>query len=449
MRPTRAGAGAAGRTIPSIAGRLARALLVWSLAWGAAAGGAVWLAAAEEVDELLDETLVSSAELLAAVVRNHEDAAGAVLPDAAVAHFAWQLVDAGGAVLLRSPHAPAIAWQPVSTAGFHNQPGWRIYGLATGNQGRVLYAAQTTDERNEARHEVGLSALLAALAVGALGHVWLRTRVRQELVPLVGLSDRLAAWNPANPAAPVLGAAERAELLPVHDALNALAERLAARLANERAFAAHAAHALRTPLAGIDAQLAVAAREAGAGALAERLQRVRGAAARLQAVVAALLALFRSADGAAVLQRQQLHLHEWVSRLPVSGPALQASGSLQADPDLLAAVLVNLVDNAARAGARRVTLSVAGDVLSVQDDGAGLDPQRRQALREALQASGSGEPERDSAPKAGLGLGLLLAARVARVHGGELQLPESAQGFRVDLRLPSGPVPELPPPGSG
>jgi two-component system sensor histidine kinase TctE len=444
MRFRRHGAAAAGRAIPSIAGRLARALLGWSLAWGAAAGGAVWLAAAEEVDELLDETLVSSAELLAAVVRNHDDSVGAVLPDAAVAHFAWQLVGPGGTVLLRSPRAPATAWQPVSTAGFHDQPGWRIYGLATGNQGGVLYAAQTTDERNEARHEVGLSALLAALAVGALGHIWLRARVRQELVPLTGLSAQLATWDPAGRTAPVLGPAERAELLPVHDALNALAERLAARLANERAFAAHAAHALRTPLAGIDAQLAVAAREAGAGPLAERLQRVRGAAARLQAVVAALLALFRSADGAAALQRQPLQLREWAARLPVSGPALQASGSLQADPDLLAAVLVNLVDNAARAGAHNVTLSVAGDVLSVQDDGAGLSPERRQALREALQASGSGEPERDPAGKAGLGLGLLLADRVARVHGGELRLPDTAQGFRVDLRLSPGP-----PPGSG
>ena len=42
---------------PSIAGRLARALMGWALVWGIAVGLAVWLAAGYEVDELLDEAL--------------------------------------------------------------------------------------------------------------------------------------------------------------------------------------------------------------------------------------------------------------------------------------------------------------------------------------------------------------------------------------------------------
>ena len=79
----------------------------------------------------------------------------------------------------------------------------------------------------------------------------------------------------------------------MHDAISALGERLARRVANERAFSAHAAHALRTPLAGIDTQLAVAQREAPAS-LQPRLARVREAAGRLTRVVSALLALFRS-----------------------------------------------------------------------------------------------------------------------------------------------------------
>ncbi|MBK9362956.1 MAG: hypothetical protein IPM99_18555 [Rubrivivax sp.] len=61
----------------------------------------------------------------------------------------------------------------------------------------------------------------------------------------------------------------------MHDAIEALGERLARRVANERAFGAHSAHALRTPLAGIDLQLAVAEREAPP-ALQPRLARARG-----------------------------------------------------------------------------------------------------------------------------------------------------------------------------
>ena len=78
-------------------------------------------------------------------------------------------------------------------------------------------------------------------------------------------------------------------------------------MAHERAFTAHAAHALRTPLAGMDAQLAVALREAPL-ALQPRLQRVREASGRLQRVLAALLTLFRS----------DLALH----RAPLDLPAL-------------------------------------------------------------------------------------------------------------------------------
>ena len=44
---------------PSIRGRLANALLVWSLLWSLGVAVAVGLAAQHEVDELLDETLQS------------------------------------------------------------------------------------------------------------------------------------------------------------------------------------------------------------------------------------------------------------------------------------------------------------------------------------------------------------------------------------------------------
>lgn len=444
------------RTVPSMASRLARALGVWTLMWVAAVGLAIWLATTHEVDELLDDTLASSAALLVATLSGHDDSDRAQVPDPSVERFAWQLVDAQGLVLLRSPRAPQTAWHDDGRAGFHTVPGWRLFALPTGRDGQMLYAAQTLSERREARLDVGLAASAAALAMGLLGHGWLRTRLRQELQPLQRLSERLQHWQPGEAVQP-LGAPERMELASFHRALEALADRLAARLATERAFAAHAAHALRTPLAGIDAQLAVAAREA-TGPLVERLQRVREAAARLKPVMSALLALFRSADGAAALQREVLDAHTLRSRLPSMPLDVRpaGSGSVHADPDLLLAALVNLLDNAARAGARHAVLSVTDGVLTLHDDGPGVTPAQRGALQQVLQAAAR-TPDTGGASGPPLGLGLLLADRVARAHGGRLSLPDVEHGFAARLTLgaaclcpadtasPAVPQPEPPP----
>ena len=415
---------------PSIATRLARAVLAWALVWGLAVGAAVWLAATHEVDELLDEALQASAELMTALVAEHDEAASLPSGSGAVEHFAWQLVAADGRVMRRSARAPASAWHAAPRTGFVDLPGWRVYGLAAGRDGRIFYAAQTRAERNEARAEVALGAALAALAVGLLGHLWLRARVRHELQPLQRLSERLEAWQvPHGTAALALGAPERAELMPVHAALEDLGARLATRLASEQAFSAHAAHALRTPLAGIDAQLAVAARTAPPD-LAERLVRVRSAAARLQHVVAALLGLFRRADGSAALQRGPVGLDELVRRLPPFALSVQAEpgATLDADADLLAAALLNLLDNAQRHGARTVRLAVAegGRVLQLRDDGRGIAPERRAELAQAL----ADERYADTG-----GLGLMLADRVARAHGGRLVLPAVESGFGADIEL--------------
>lgn len=428
--------------IPSIRSRLANALTAWAVVWGLAVGSAVWFAAADEVDELLDDVLKSSATLLAAmtadsaVVSAIASASGGVaadgsapaIGDAGLDSFAWQVVAADGRVSLRSLRAPATAWRALSTPGFSDIADWRLYGVALATDGRMLYTAQTMQERQQARAETALSAVLAALAVGLLVHVWLRSRVRAELEPLQTLSQRLATFDfDADDATStrLLGPAERRELQPVHQALEALMLRLAARVETERAFSAHAAHALRTPLAGIDAQLAVALRECPP-ALSARLQRVRDASTRLQGVVAALLGLFRTGSQ---VRRSAVDVASLLARLPAAGlqVLVEPGTQVNADADLLAVALVNLLDNALRHGAGQVTVSLcAPGCLRLADDGPGMAAERRVALQAALDAQ---------AYERSTGLGLMLADRVARAHGGRLRLHDIGHGFAVALEL--------------
>lgn len=425
---------------PSIRARLSKAILVWAVAWGTAVTAAIALTVPHEVDELLDDTLQSSAEVLAILLSPAREASHAgrseladalprVFDDALLPEdrFAWQVVNAGGLVVLRSTLAPETPLHPGATPGFSDLPDWRVYGSALPGDGRMLYVAQTLAERFEAKFEVGFGATLAALGIGLLGLLWLRVRVRQELAPLEELSQRVGAHDPTAEGAS-LGDAQREELQPLQSAIDDLGRRLAARLASERAFAAHAAHALRTPLAGIDAQLAVALRESPPE-IQPRIRRAREAAARLHGVVSALLVLFRSnAD----LRRERIDLHDLLSKLPVEGLTVRVHGekSIDADPDLLAAVLLNLADNALRYGARKMRIEAfATNTIRVHDDGPGVSGSRREQLQAAIADAGHGRRT---------GLGLALAGVVARAHGGRVVLPDVPGGFAVDLVLGGG-----------
>ena len=423
----------------SISLRVSNTLLVWALLWGLALALAGAWAVRHEMSEMQDDSLKSTAEALVDTL-SVQDLSQADPRPAAAAHLpdgdpdlrvVWQVLSQvpGAAPLRTSLGAPALALMKLPAAGLATVDGWRVYAEPLPRQQAWLLVAQSRGERAEAQREVATAVLLVTLVMALLSLVWLRWRMRIELAPLQKLSQRLEGHDPLAADA-TLGPAERRELVPVHAAVDALSQRLAARLSQERAFSAHAAHALRTPLAGIDAQLAVALREA-APALQPRLQRVRTAAVRLQRVVAALLSLFRSGVD---LQREPLGLASLVARMPVDGLSVQvqAHHPLQADADLLTAALLNLLDNAARHGAHHVSITTPRtQCVRVQDDGPGVTPAQRAALRAALAQD---RPERP------VGLGLVLAQLVARAHGGTLQLPEAPGGFVVELDL--GAVPE-------
>lgn len=416
-------------------GRLSQLVAVLALLWAVLATTLVWLAVRSEVLELLDETLQDSADVLAEVLEAGPlPASGAtrvIAASGSTGHFAWQLVDSRGHVLARSMLAPEQPFHSQAQRGFASTgDSWHSYGRPLGAS--TLYVAQTTAERRETMAAVGLASAGAALFVGLLCLWVLRARLSRELLPLQEFSAAVRCHDPMLPG-DELPRATRAELAPMHDAISDLGRRLSRRLANERAFTAHAAHALRTPLAGMDAQLAVALREAPP-ALQPRLLRTRQAAGRLRRVVTALLTLFRSGVD---LQREPVDVGAMLSRLPMEGLLIDAPAgpTVFADADLLAAALINLVDNALRHGARTLRVEVVADnTVRLLDDGSGAPAGRVVELQQALSSQ-------QYEGTAGLGLGLMLADIVARAHGGGVHLLPVPTGFGVELKLGAPPGP--------
>ena len=95
----------------------------------------------------------------------------------------------------------------------------------------------------------------------------------------------------------------------------------------------------------------------------------------------------------------------------------------------------NLIGNAVRYGSTcEVSVSITERALRirVEDDGPGIAPeQREEAVRPFVRL----DPSRNQDRGSGVGLGLAIAADIARAHGGVLRLGESETlgGLRADI----------------
>jgi two-component system osmolarity sensor histidine kinase EnvZ len=133
------------------------------------------------------------------------------------------------------------------------------------------------------------------------------------------------------------------------------------------------------------------------------------------------------------------HVVENAARLgkEVAFHAPEAVGTVMVRPQAVTRALENLVNNALRYGSRAevsVTMGERWLRLTVEDDGPGIPAARR---GEAVQPFSRLDAARDPNQGGGVGLGLSIAADIARSHGGELRLGESPAlgGLKAELLL--------------
>lgn len=109
---------------------------------------------------------------------------------------------------------------------------------------------------------------------------------------------------------------------------------------------------------------------------------------------------------------------------------------IRADYDLLKTLLINLMDNAVKAGCSGIELSgcagAEGYVIQVADDGCGMEEEELSRITEAFYMVDKARSRKQH----GAGLGLALAERIARIHGGSLTFQSRrGEGTRVSFRL--------------
>ena len=304
-----------------------------------------------------------------------------------------------------------------------------------------------------------LGAAVLALVVAAAVAAYLARRMTRPLAAMEATAGRIAAGD--------LSARVHTEHLADDElgslakAINAMAEKLDASRGHERAFLLSVSHDLRTPLTSIrgyaEAMLDGTVDDEHARGRAAEI--IASESRRLERLVADLLDLARldthqfslrpqPIDAGAVVQEAVDAFRPAASELGLDlqfhGPTGAAPGF--ADPQRLAQIVANLVENALKYASTTVTVAVrAGSdqfgsdriEICVDDDGPGIAPTDLPHVFERLYTSRTA-PGR----VVGTGIGLAIVHELAAAMGGEAHVePIDSEGTRFVVTVPAGRAP--------
>lgn len=236
------------------------------------------------------------------------------------------------------------------------------------------------------------------------------------------------------------------EVRPVIVAFNRLLELLREAALVQHRFVADAAHQMRTPVAGLLAQIELLLQAPAAQAVQPQLQSMHRGIVQLAHAANQLLALARAEPLSAspesfqtvalrplVEQLVERNL-ERADRAGLDLGADTADASVSGDAWLLEDLLGNLIDNAIKytpQGGRVTVRCGSADgrpLLEVEDDGPGIPESERLRVRERFY-------RRPGSAGVGVGLGLAIVEEIARVHRATLSIETGANGRGARMRV--------------
>lgn len=435
-------------TRPSIRLRSAAALsLIVTLIWlGTALVTARLLTS--ELDEVFDSALQETGQriLQLAVVdvlgREEEGVTQRVMAlDEHEEHFTYIVRDDRGRILLTSHRADPARFPAFTDTGFDQADDQRFYHESAVSGTIALTIAEPLSHRREVAREMALSLALPLVVMIPLSIAGIFYGLGYGLRPLGQLRAQLARRGAKN-LSPLPTEDMAAELRPIADTLNQLLVRLDTAFAAERSFTANAAHELRTPLAGAFAQVQRLRQTSNDPDSARRAEEVEATLKRLTRLSERLMQLAR-AEGARLLTDTPQDLRPILrivagdfaqgldaGRVTLSLPDAPTPSDI--DPDAVAIIARNLIENALRHGQGpvAVTLDEQG-TLRVENDCPPISP--------ADLATLSGRFVRGTNAGEGSGLGLAIVHTFAERIGSPLllasPLPGKSTGFSASILL--------------
>jgi signal transduction histidine kinase len=290
---------------------------------------------------------------------------------------------------------------------------------------------------------IGLSTLAAALA-----GFWFSYRLARRVGEVTSTCQRIMAGESGR-RLPVAGANDEFDALAA--SVNRVLDRLEEQAGTLRATFDSTAHDLRAPLQRLRARMdALLLRAPPLDPMVhDSIEAALREVDHLQRTLATLLQIALAESGTPLASPAAVDVGELAAELvelfePVAGAQglvldcrHESAAIVQGNRQLLAQLLTNLIENGLKyvpAGGRiEVAVRKLTDRVSlvVSDNGPGITAEDRSRAGQPFVRFGS------AANNEGSGLGLSLAAAIARLHRGRLALESNEPGLRVVVELPA------------
>ncbi len=325
-----------------------------------------------------------------------------------------------------------------------------VYAAALGERRAFSFVVILTEDSSRVTGPVFRWIVLSTLAAVAAGGLiaWMLGRRLARPVTAASEASRRIAGGDLSARVPV-DQVDHDEIGELSAAINDMAASLERSRDLERHFLLSVSHDLRTPLTSIRGY-AEAIADGTAPDQARAAEVIGAEAGRLERLVTDLLDLARLDARQFDLRIRPTDLSELVPDVAagfehqarVDGVAIAVDGAdrpvlVHADPDRLAQVVANLVENALKYADRQVQVtygeSAAGGEIVVADDGLGIATDDLPRVFERLYVAARPPTRRET----GSGLGLAIVKELVDAHGGSVTaLPRPTGGTQVVVTLP-------------
>jgi two-component system sensor histidine kinase QseC len=369
-------------------------------------------------------------------------------------NFNFQILDEHGKRMISSSDLPLFPLHIIQKQGFHNihigQTDWRIFVAKHPKLNIFIILSEKLENRSELIKKITIHDLIILFFIFPITAILIWATVTRSLSPLKQITNEVKRRDPFN-LDPLNVKHTPDEILPLVNEINQLLQRLKNALSREQAFAADAAHELRTPLAAIKTLSQSGINHEPDEAIHQILDKISQNVDRGSHVVQQLMNMSKTMPEANVvanfkpidlvkITRETLAMlvHDAFNKnMEIEFESDEKISMIQGSAIAIEIMIRNLIDNAIRYGFKNTKISVRifeedqKITLEIQDQGPGIPLNQQQKVFERF--------FRAHGPKfQGTGLGLAIVKQIASLHRAEITFDntKNKKGLTIQIHFP-------------